>query len=135
SGIETITSGSMRHPSCHSIAAGLSLGSPSCAPVSAQAASVLISAAVNSGALRKPPYRGSASHGGICLLMTAFFMAFAQGRALSYVSIENGATSPGRWQDWQFFCNMGRTSLLKVGAVGSAATSETEVVRIVKAAI
>jgi hypothetical protein len=28
-----------------------------------------------------------------------------------------GATSPGRWQPWQFFCKMGRTSLLNVGAL------------------
>src|SRR5579871_2672992 len=26
-----------------------------------------------------------------------------------------GATSPGRWHSWQFFCRIGRTSLLKVG--------------------
>ena len=25
-----------------------------------------------------------------------------------------GATSPGRWQLWQFFCRIGRTSLLNV---------------------
>src|SRR5688500_11984071 len=27
-----------------------------------------------------------------------------------------GATSPGRWHVWQFFCRIGRTSLLNVGA-------------------
>src|SRR5436305_13612933 len=43
-------------------------------------------------------------------------MATAQGRVSSYVSIEKGAASPGRWQLWQFFCRMGATSLVNVGA-------------------
>src|SRR6516164_6855566 len=29
-----------------------------------------------------------------------------------------GATSPGRWQPWQFFCRIGRTSLSKVTEFG-----------------
>src|SRR5690242_4408827 len=32
-----------------------------------------------------------------------------------------GATSPGRWQAWQFLCRMGRTSLLNVTVVFGAA--------------
>src|ERR1700726_53877 len=31
-----------------------------------------------------------------------------------------GATSPGRWQPWQFFCKIGRTSLLNVTAPEAA---------------
>jgi hypothetical protein len=31
-----------------------------------------------------------------------------------------GATSPGRWQVWQFFCKIGKTSLLKVTGVDVA---------------
>lgn len=30
--------------------------------------------------------------------------------------MENGPASPGRWQTWQFLCNMGAMSLVKVGA-------------------
>jgi hypothetical protein len=41
-------------------------------------------------------------------------MALAHGRALSYVSRGIGPISPGRWQTWQFFWRIGRTSLLKV---------------------
>src|SRR6201997_1421652 len=43
-------------------------------------------------------------------------MAPIQGRVSSYVSIENGAASPGRWQLWQFFCRIGATSFVNVGA-------------------
>src|ERR1700692_2134184 len=43
-----------------------------------------------------------------------------------------GATSPGRWQFWQFFCKMGRTSLLKVtlapGSLGAGAETATTAV-------
>src|SRR5271155_2999258 len=31
-----------------------------------------------------------------------------------------GATSPGRWQAWQFCCKMGRTSLLNVADAARA---------------
>src|SRR5579864_3652683 len=31
-----------------------------------------------------------------------------------------GATSPGRWQPWQFFCKIGRTSLLNVTVLEAA---------------
>src|SRR5579884_1544953 len=38
-----------------------------------------------------------------------------------------GATSPGRWHVWQFFCSTGKTSLLKVTALESAvAAAATE---------
>src|SRR5579859_8232224 len=43
-------------------------------------------------------------------------MAPAQGRVSSYVSIEKGAASPGRWQLWQFFCRIGATAFVNVGA-------------------
>jgi hypothetical protein len=46
-------------------------------------------------------------------------MDFAQGRVASYVNRENGATSPGRWPLWQFFCRIGNTSLWKVGAANT----------------
>src|SRR5580693_2444166 len=46
---------------------------------------------------------------------TAIFIIAAHGRVSSYVSIENGAASPGRWQVWQCFCKIGATSLVKVG--------------------
>src|SRR4029077_18916666 len=47
---------------------------------------------------------------------TASFIAPVQGRVSSYVSIENGAASPGRWQLWHFFCRIGATSFANVGA-------------------
>src|SRR5690348_9615800 len=31
-----------------------------------------------------------------------------------------GATSPGRWHSWQFFCKIGSTSLSKVGEAEEA---------------
>src|SRR6516225_3958127 len=31
-----------------------------------------------------------------------------------------GATSPGRWQLWQFFCSIGNTSRLKLGLAAAA---------------
>src|SRR5262249_565197 len=97
----------------HSIAAGLSSLSPSGAPVSAHAVRVLMSVSVSLASFRKPPYRGSANHGGIFLLRTASLIAFAHGRVLSYVRNDMGATSRGRWQTWQFLCSIGSTSLLK----------------------
>src|SRR5215469_15618765 len=47
---------------------------------------------------------------------TANFIAPAHGRVSSYVSIENGAASPGRWQLWQRFCKIDATSFVNVGA-------------------
>src|ERR1700756_5258818 len=43
-------------------------------------------------------------------------MAPVHGRVSSYVSMEKGAASPGRWQLWQFFCRIGATSFVNVGA-------------------
>src|SRR6185437_1795346 len=71
----------------------------------------------NDRSLAKWPYCGSANQGGMIFCCTASLMATAQGRVSSYVSIENGPASPGRWQFWQFFCKMGATSLVNVGAV------------------
>src|SRR5437867_1676776 len=97
-GMETTTSGWIRQPSAHCAAGGLAAASPSRAPLSAQAESVSASFSVNFGAFRNSPTCGSANHGGIFLLRTAALIAFAQGRVLSYVRKDIGATSPGRWQ-------------------------------------
>ena len=83
SGIEMITSGWIRQPSAQSTGAGLSLASPSGAPMSAHAASVLMSSPSSRGSFRKSPYCGSANHGGIFLLTMASLIAFAHGRVLS----------------------------------------------------
>src|SRR5579862_8670692 len=73
----------------------------------------------------------SANHGGILRAATEVFMAFAHGRADSYVSSDIGATSPGRWHCWQFFWRIGSTSLLNVGAVAAGgAASATRVVNV-----
>jgi hypothetical protein len=68
-------------------------------------------------ALEKCPTCGSAYHGGIIFCDTASLIAPAHGRTSSYVSIENGPASPGRWQLWQFFCRIGATSLVNVGPI------------------
>jgi len=47
-------------------------------------------------------------------LATFSRMDLAQGRTSLYVSAENGAASPGRWQPAQFLKKIGATSLLKV---------------------
>src|SRR5665213_1403144 len=73
-----------------------------------------ISSGLNRRSLAKCPYLGSANHGGIFCAITAALSALAQGRASEYVSSDMGATSPGRWHSWQFFCRTGRTSLLNV---------------------
>src|SRR5580658_4418356 len=82
-GIETITSGWIFQPSVHRPGDGLSFASPSEAPPSTHATSVLISLCVSVGSFRNRPYRGSAVQGGIFLVSTAALIAFAQGRVLS----------------------------------------------------
>src|SRR5581483_4492377 len=82
-GISITTSGLMFHPSRHSIGGGMSFGSPSGAPASTHAASVLTSVSVSLRSFAKCPNRGSANHGGIFLVNTASLMDFAHGRALS----------------------------------------------------
>src|SRR4029079_5746814 len=76
-------SGRMFQPSLNATGAGLSLASPSGAPLSAQTDSVAISALVKPFSLVKWPYLGSANQGGIFLLTTAALMALAQGRVPS----------------------------------------------------
>jgi hypothetical protein len=77
---------------------------------------VRISVCDSEALFAKFPNCGSANHGGIFFASTAAFMAFAQGRACSYVSRENGAASPGRWHAWQFRCRIGATSFVNVCA-------------------
>src|SRR5215471_18641440 len=96
-GNEMMTSGWIRQPFAHSMGAGLSFVSPSGAPLSAHDVSVFISFSDRRGSLRKSPYSGSANQGGMFLLTVASLIAFAQGRVLSYVRNDIGATSPGRW--------------------------------------
>ena len=52
---------------------------------------------------------------------TRCLMARAHGRASWYVISDMGADVPGRWHDWQLFCKIGATSLLKVTGLSSAA--------------
>src|SRR6185369_4153103 len=108
-------------PSTNCFGAGISLGSPRGAPASAQAARVLISLSDIEASFENVPKCGSANHGGIFFCSTAALIAFAHGRVCSYVSNENGAAWPGRWQVWQFCCRIGATSLVKVNCAGNAA--------------
>src|SRR4030095_1098023 len=110
-------SGLIFHPSSKATGAGLSFASPSAAPLSAQSLMARISASLNRRSFLKWPYAGSANHGGICRAITAAFIDFAQGRVSANVMKDIGAISPGRWQVWQFFCRIGRTSLLNVTCV------------------
>src|ERR1700682_1868504 len=118
-GISITMSGLIFQPSWKVSGAGLSFASPSVAPWSAQETKVLMSAWLSRRSLAKWPYCGSANQGGIFWLTTATFIAFAQGRASLYVSSDIGATSPGRWQPWQFFCKIGSTSRLNVTEAGA----------------
>src|SRR5215467_1677890 len=110
-GISTITSGLMFQPSSKCFGAGASLGLPAGAPASAHAASVSISRDESFRSFEKRPYSGSANHGGICFAVVFVLIDRAHGRASSYEISDIGATSPGRWQVWQLFWRIGRTSL------------------------
>jgi hypothetical protein len=96
--------------------------------LSAQETKVVMSAWLSRRSLAKWPYCGSANHGGIFWLTTATLIAFAQGRASLYVRSDIGATSPGRWQPWQFFCKMGSTSRLNVTGAGALEAAAAAIV-------
>src|SRR5437868_1625769 len=97
-GISMTMSGLRPQPSTNFIGAGASFASPSSAPPSAHAASVLIVASFNVRSFAKWAYAGSANHGGIWRFTTAVLIAFAHGRVSLYVMKDIGAISPGRWQ-------------------------------------
>src|SRR5258708_3408751 len=96
SGISITISGLSFQPLRNSLGAGLSLASPSRAPLSAQAERILISSWLRRRSFAKWPYFGSANHGGIFCVSTAAFIALAHGRASEYVITDMGATSTGR---------------------------------------
>src|SRR6185503_8859238 len=102
-GISTTTSGLMFQPSSKRFGGGASAGLPAGAPASAHAASVSISRASSFRSLANTPNSGSANHGGISFAVVLVLIARAHGRASSYDISDIGATSPGRWQLWQFF--------------------------------
>src|SRR5689334_22011746 len=84
SGPLTVISGLISQPSSgHFTWGGASLALPSGAPASAHLAMVSISAALRERSFEKWPNWGSANHGGIFLVATAVFIAFAHGRVLS----------------------------------------------------
>src|SRR3981081_3612183 len=97
------------------VGGGIFFAAPFCAPPFTHATRVRISSADNDRSFAKCPYWGSANQGGIILCATTILIVGAQGRVSSYVSMENGAASPGRWQVWQCFCKIGATSLVNVG--------------------
>src|SRR5258708_891968 len=106
-GIANTRSGLMFHPSAgNSLGAGLLVPSPSAAPLSAQRASILISASDSLRSFEKWPYLGSANQGGIFLISTAVLIALAHGRTSLYVRNDMGAIWLGRWQLWQLFWRM-----------------------------
>src|SRR5262249_46383103 len=59
----------------------------------------------------------SMCHGGICCVITRSRIAFAHGRACSYVSSDIGAIESTRWQDSHFSWKIGATSLVNVTGV------------------
>src|SRR5258708_31313669 len=125
-GISMTTSGlPICQPWAYSIGLGASFGLPSFAPESAQATSVSISAWLSRRSLVNLPCASSENQGGIFLLSTAVFMAFAQGRASLYVSNAMGAASPGRWHSWQRFCRSGSTSLWNVTSLPAQSAAMT----------
>src|SRR5580692_2963220 len=98
-----------------SIGAGMSSAAPFCAPAFTHATKVRISSGDSDRSFAKCPYWGSAYQGGIIFFVTTILIMEAHGRVCSYVSIEKGAASPGRWQLWQCFCKIGATSFVNVG--------------------
>src|SRR5262249_31572544 len=62
------------------------------------------------------PMFGSMCHGGMLRNRTFSLIAFAHGRASSYVSKDIGAIEPGRWQVWHDRWRMGATSFVKVAS-------------------
>src|SRR3954468_3065630 len=110
-GISTMTSGLMFQPFSKCFAGGASFGLPAGAPASAHAARVSIWFALSRRSLENSPTSGSANHGGICFAWVLVLIDRAHGRASSYEISDIGATSPGRWQVWQLFWRIGRTSL------------------------
>src|SRR5690348_9734552 len=97
-------------PSVNWTGLGASFGSPAGAPASTHATSVCFADSGSVRSFAQVPVCGSANHGGIFLVRTAVFIAFAHGRVESYVRNDIGAASPGRWHSWHLFCKMGRTS-------------------------
>src|SRR5215831_15137351 len=85
-GISITMSGLKLQPFTQATGAGASLASPSIAPPSTHVTSVLMVASLSVRSFAKWLYPGSANHGGIRRDMTAFLMAFAQGRTSLYVS-------------------------------------------------
>ena len=71
------------------------------------------------GSFANSPNFGSAPHGGIARVTTAFLTARAHGRASVNVVSDIGAISPARWHDAQFLNRIGATSLVNV--TGAAA--------------
>src|SRR6478609_10738950 len=92
-GISTMMSGLIFQPSWNVSAAGLSLASPSSAPLSAHAVRVEISPALSVRSFLKCPTPCSAIHGGIFRETTAALIALAHGRLSLYVNSDIGATS------------------------------------------
>src|SRR4030095_1940314 len=121
SGALTTTSGVSCQPSAaHSIGGGAAFGSPCGAPPSTHLVIVSMSVCLSDRSLAKDPCCGSANHGGISRARTLNLIARAHRRACSYVSSDIGAIWPGRWPDWQFFCKIGRTSLVNVTGAPAA---------------
>src|SRR5438874_10578 len=84
--------------SAHGRGSGASFLSPAGAFACDQAASVAISASLRDGSFANFPTAGSANHGGITLVSTAWRIAAANERACSKVSNVIGAMEPARWQ-------------------------------------
>src|SRR5262245_57812354 len=102
----------MFHPVSNLGAGGKSLESPSGAPESAHAVMVASSSSLNRRSLLNLPCAGSASHGGIFLVSTAAFIAFAHGRTSLNEVNAIGAASPARWHSTQRLLRIFATSFV-----------------------
>src|SRR5262245_356338 len=98
---------------------GASLGSPCGAPLSTHFTIVSISVCLSDLSLVKCPNSSLANQGGIFFELTAFLIALAHGRVVSYVSSDIGAVWPGRWQPWQCCWKIGRTSFVNMGSAAA----------------
>src|SRR5262249_27228082 len=95
-------------------------GSPSGIPDSTQRPIVAISSAERRFSSRNGPQSSSGCQGGISFDSVTAWIIFPWSRASANDIRENGAASPGRWQDAHLLNTIGATFSAKVGGGGGA---------------
>src|SRR6185436_284479 len=111
--------------SVHTLAGGMSFGSPFGAPAATHCTMVSICSSLSERSFLNfwMPTVLSMCHGGICLEPTRAAIDFAHGRASSYVTSDIGAMLLGRWHDSHFCWKIGATSLAKVTVLPASAAA------------